>query len=1327
MEKENLSSVAGNERRGGRAKSLVIAVALIVMLSLILGITLTACNDTVKWTVSYTGEGVTTPSEIVINGGTAMKPASPTRDGYMFTGWLLNGVPFDFSTPITGDITLTAGWEVLLPSAMTGTGIKQDPYVLWTANDLINFSSRVNAAEVEGNRNFYNAYFKLGTDIDMSGIRYTPAGRISSYDKTVIDPETGEESVQTVNIFGFEGVFDGNGHKISNLSINQNLRQGTYYVGFFGITNEAIVSDVTFENINYVVESGADTDSIGANVGGVAGVASDTVLMGVHVTGKIEARLCATNSGHIGGLAGSWEIGGGKYAFAENCFANVEITPGKFSDDDAAATPDNAIFGGLFARVYNMSSAAAIINSASAGKTVGGNISGGLVGYAAAPAFSIVNCVSSMTVQVGSKTDNTYAGGLLGFTRSDVLIMDSLYIGTVVGTKPSAAEKDGYAGAIVGYCEEDTYDIEYEAGIAVVNTYYKANVSTCDVKTQKGISLPSNANPDITWAKTQLGWDEAIWTGTDSVRFIPTSAYAAQIHESFTLTLDGGSFVEMRESQSGGKGSYGYVGLLDRLPARSDYHTFWDWELEDGVRYRYYMPIVKDIELTAKWFSTESVAGLYTGTATLNESIDAGILELMRDGTLQWVQSGTLNGTYSTDGNHLIMHMFSGSLGDIACTIDGEDLTFKVSAGMTGDVTYEMKKSDLRYFGEYYSEDGDMLGFTGESGLVLNSFKINAESVKGTFTLDPDNDESFSVSGGALTSYFSSMTVEYVNAWTIRVNFVGKNSYPSINTTFSKLGDPDYTGKKFVGRWTVSYASNYEPFRCDKYILTLNADGSASVTSPFSETEGRYYAFGDKIRLDYDGYISMLTYYGEQDVLFGIYNRGTSSKRDMVCIRIEGDTDIKDLDFRCYIIDPNTYDSIHTSNYPYVKTAVYKYGEKAFYVENGEFKPDAVITGSFEDNGTVIINGQKYIVVKKTDGNVEGRSLVRMGDENGMYSYKGGSLSLNGIGYGLLNGEPVRYWVYDTRVVVLADNDEVFAFDYTSAKAAGNAVTALEHDGYQGVWYSDKEATASSKAEKKYYKLVLDGFGHTATFYIKEGVGYSFNWGGGWGTYAITPGGVRTMFNASQVADFSFYYDMKLAYSRSFVSEKKPRSFYKNGYTGSLEPPALPLSAVGRYTGEESDGTQVVFNLREDLTGSYKGAAYIAVFDGDNIVRFTIGSVQYAFNITTKTLVYGSENVALALGGEVTEVIPSAICGEYSGTVDGYGGSRQVTLTISTEGAVAYDTMTFTVSYDITSNVISGIVGDNSITIRYNSVDGTITVYASIGGYTYNGTMTKTA
>ena len=41
----------------------------------------------------------------------ATKPANPTRSGYYFSHWKLNGVPFNFNTPINSDITLVAHWE----------------------------------------------------------------------------------------------------------------------------------------------------------------------------------------------------------------------------------------------------------------------------------------------------------------------------------------------------------------------------------------------------------------------------------------------------------------------------------------------------------------------------------------------------------------------------------------------------------------------------------------------------------------------------------------------------------------------------------------------------------------------------------------------------------------------------------------------------------------------------------------------------------------------------------------------------------------------------------------------------------------------------------------------------------------------------------------------------------------------------------------------------------------------------------------------------------------------------------------------------------------
>lgn len=48
----------------------------------------------------------------VESGKTISKPANPTRSGYDFVEWQLNGKTYNFSTPVTKDITLTAKWKV---------------------------------------------------------------------------------------------------------------------------------------------------------------------------------------------------------------------------------------------------------------------------------------------------------------------------------------------------------------------------------------------------------------------------------------------------------------------------------------------------------------------------------------------------------------------------------------------------------------------------------------------------------------------------------------------------------------------------------------------------------------------------------------------------------------------------------------------------------------------------------------------------------------------------------------------------------------------------------------------------------------------------------------------------------------------------------------------------------------------------------------------------------------------------------------------------------------------------------------------------------------
>ena len=66
------------------------------------------------YTVTFNSNGGSAvEGQTVKHGETAAQPAAPARDGYTFNGWYLNGVAYDFNTPVTENITLEARWTVI--------------------------------------------------------------------------------------------------------------------------------------------------------------------------------------------------------------------------------------------------------------------------------------------------------------------------------------------------------------------------------------------------------------------------------------------------------------------------------------------------------------------------------------------------------------------------------------------------------------------------------------------------------------------------------------------------------------------------------------------------------------------------------------------------------------------------------------------------------------------------------------------------------------------------------------------------------------------------------------------------------------------------------------------------------------------------------------------------------------------------------------------------------------------------------------------------------------------------------------------------------------
>ncbi len=75
-----------------------------------------------EYTVTFDAAGGSSvASQTVTKGQTATQPTAPTKAGYVFKGWTLNGAAYNFATPVTGNVTLVASWEENAPTTYTVT------------------------------------------------------------------------------------------------------------------------------------------------------------------------------------------------------------------------------------------------------------------------------------------------------------------------------------------------------------------------------------------------------------------------------------------------------------------------------------------------------------------------------------------------------------------------------------------------------------------------------------------------------------------------------------------------------------------------------------------------------------------------------------------------------------------------------------------------------------------------------------------------------------------------------------------------------------------------------------------------------------------------------------------------------------------------------------------------------------------------------------------------------------------------------------------------------------------------------------------------------
>ncbi|WP_211467872.1 YDG domain-containing protein [Collimonas silvisoli] len=234
----------------------------------------------------------------------------------------------------------------------------------YTVIDSLGLAGSVTGTDLQGINGHLGGKYVLGSNIDAtatsgwnSGAGFTPIGTYSS---------------------NFTGIFDGLGHTISNLTINQ---PGTSFVGLFGFAG---ISSV-IRNVGLVGGSVSGNNEVGELVGyNNGGTVSNS-----YATGSVSGNV------YIGGLVGY------NSGTVSNSYATGSVSGGNNSQ----------VVGGLVG--YNDSGT--VSNSYATGSVSGSsnsNYVGGLVGYN--------NGTVSNSYATGSVSGTYYVGGLVGINAGTV-------------------------------------------------------------------------------------------------------------------------------------------------------------------------------------------------------------------------------------------------------------------------------------------------------------------------------------------------------------------------------------------------------------------------------------------------------------------------------------------------------------------------------------------------------------------------------------------------------------------------------------------------------------------------------------------------------------------------------------------------------------------------------------------------------------------------------------------------------------------------------------------------------------------------------------------
>lgn len=313
--------------------------------------------------------------------------------------------------------TNDAGETVLTLTADDGTisWVKQDGE---TAAETVEIATAEELAAINDN---LSGRYVLTADIDLAGAEWTPIGTYAP------SGESEEEQEIPASDTAFTGIFDGQGHTISNLTINQ--PEG-WAMGLFGCVANADVGNFTLES--------ATVDGTVMVADAVGYAYCSTVHDITLLNGKVIAHASEmSGEGMYGGI-----VGAGMASLISDCTAQAEIV-----------LPDNTANAGIVGGGLELTS---VVNCSATGSIAAGDNCYGLGGVSGcgfgAEEFT-GDTAEDVTITCG---DNCFwIGGVTGYTGGFEAVEAGVPVTAVTGCKAlnvavTTGENADGVSAIVG-------------------------------------------------------------------------------------------------------------------------------------------------------------------------------------------------------------------------------------------------------------------------------------------------------------------------------------------------------------------------------------------------------------------------------------------------------------------------------------------------------------------------------------------------------------------------------------------------------------------------------------------------------------------------------------------------------------------------------------------------------------------------------------------------------------------------------------------------------------------------------------------------------------